>query len=234
MPQLWGQRRHRRGCVYPGLSLEYPDSAPSAVTAKLWARACRSRELGVELYGREKGYSRGRGGTDHLSAWRFDGLCSGAHALPRQKHDIYFVPEHDHGTSANRPYSRVLVGGSLPALRWKQHLFLREWQRFLHSDFGIMAQSDVSPDDWFGQTDRLPAGQQLARHVLASGRRVVCPRPFARLPIGGCFRELPHLRRAAHWARRDGGGSHQAVGIYVCTMITTSAAGMTGAIAVRS
>ena len=107
-------------------------------------------------------------------------------------------------------------------------------QRFLYSYFDITASSDVSPDDWFGQTDRLSAGQQLARHVLASVRRVVCPRLLAPLSIGGFFREPPQLRRAAHEALRDGGGSHQAVGIYVCTLITSSAAGMPGAIAVRS
>ena len=55
----------------------------------------------------------------------------------------------------------------------------------------VMPPSDVSPEDWFGLTDRLPAGQQLARHVLAAGWRVVCPRPFAPLPIGVRLRDYP-------------------------------------------
>jgi dienelactone hydrolase len=51
--------------------------------------------------------------------------------------------------------------------------------------------SDVSPEDWFGLTGRLPVSQQLARHLLASGWRVACPRPFAPLPLGAQLTDYP-------------------------------------------
>ncbi|MCL5998609.1 MAG: dienelactone hydrolase family protein, partial [Chloroflexi bacterium] len=43
--------------------------------------------------------------------------------------------------------------------------------------------SDVSPEDWLGLTDRLPPSQQLARHLVIAGHRVICPRMLAPDPL---------------------------------------------------
>ena len=51
--------------------------------------------------------------------------------------------------------------------------------------------SHVTPEDWFGLTGRLPAAQQLAGLLLRSGWRVVCPRPFAPLPIVNLMSDYP-------------------------------------------